>query len=728
MSVSRAQPAAPGKRLRLGAWLVLGVLLLLSLVPPFMALGDLGLGFQRLPMLVESLVLLAALACLPALLPSRGTVIVVSLVFLGMLFVRLVYYGLVQFSGTGFSNELFIHLGGRSIVLAWQQYRVLFLLLLAAMAALPLALWPLSCKCRHLPLRFVLPFLALAAAGLAMSHRALPEWMLLEAGWNWYGPKRFGVSSAELAQWRSSGLVDLDLLPKELLQVEAATPPRNLILIYLESVGQAVVAHPAYPRLMPHLAQRMARHNLLPDFHAASFITIEGIVNSQCGTLFPFERNNDALAGFDRLAEHQACLGDVLARAGYAQTYLGGAESTFAGKGHFLAAHGYDRVLGFEHWQEQGLAPRPGGWGLGDPDLFDQAFAELERLRAGGKPFNLTLLTIGTHLPGFTYPECAAYGGGPFIEALHCTDQLLERWLQRVEAAGFLEDTVVVITADHHVFPGRRMKELFGEAAVLDRRLPFIVMGASAMTPHAAVDEGANYDLAPTVLDLLGVRHDARFALGRSLLRPESARDYFPTRYADIRQGEEVEAVEGPCRSDLLTPPLGRCEKDVLLTLLRRQNRHFSLPATQLDCRDGESARVLVPADPGAAVQISIGGVEQAERFAWQSRAGREREPGLFVAVFREDGRLLKRSFVPLVASEALASPPELAPGRAAFLVWRGSEDGPQAPAWLPSSAAAATAAILAGDGRLEPLPARTTEHGDLEFVLAPAQCPLPGP
>src|SRR5690606_23189858 len=125
-----------------------------------------------------------------------------------------------------------------------------------------------------------------------------------------------------------------------------------------------------YPGLMPNLTRLVAEHGLVPHIHASSFVTMEGIVNTQCGTLYPFDGRSEAMAGFDNLLERMPCLGDVLHAAGYRQTFLGGADKSFAGKGRFLSVHGYDKVMGQGDWAAQGLNQRPGTWGVSDVDLF----------------------------------------------------------------------------------------------------------------------------------------------------------------------------------------------------------------------------------------------------------------------------------------------------------------------------------------------------------------------
>ncbi|MEZ5545772.1 MAG: sulfatase-like hydrolase/transferase [Lysobacteraceae bacterium] len=721
MTTASNTPARTFRRF-LPVFALLGLVGIL-LVPVHLALNDLGWNALVPSHLIGTCALLVFLALLPSLVPRWLAGLGLTVALAVMLIVRLFFHGLVQFSGAGFTHEVFIHLEPQSFAVAWEQYRLSCLLLLALLACIPFLAWNLANRLPRLPRAgaWLLAVLALACAGWMRA--GLPERMLASEIRAWVTPKRLDLPETELKRWRESGLVEVDLPAKSALRAKPANPPRNLVLVYLESLGQRVIEHPDYPNLMPNLARRVQLQSLLRDYFAASFITIEGMTNSQCGTLFPFDRGSESIAGFDGMAEEQICLGDVLHRAGYAQSFLGGAESSFAGKGHFLAAHGFDRVLGFDDWQKMGYAPRPGGWGLGDPDLFEQAFAEIERLRTGSQPFNLTLLTIGSHLPGFSYEECAPYGSEePFIEALHCTDQLLERFLARIEAAGYLDDTTVVVTADHHVFPNPLMKRLFGAEAINDLRLPLVVLGDEHAA--AAVASGANYDLAPTVLDLLGIQSDARFALGRSALRPESARSYFPSRYQDIHEGVRAESNVSACGVAAPALPLGSCDKEALMTLMRMQNARFSLQTqTRLDCAAPDGIRIRVPDAQDEAISFFINGTDEAARFTWKARSGQETKPGLFIAAFSPEGELLDRLFVREQDAPGLEAPIFVEGADHYLIAWRGREGTP--PPWFGSAAAMGAAVrLIDAHGQMHPLVGLPLENA-VEFTLATDACTL---
>jgi len=562
---------------------------------------------------------------------------------------RGMHYGLVDFSGAGFTREVFIHAEWQSLVLVWEEYgrslrKVLILLLLVS--ATLLAIRRTAVDSRR---TFSAALLLSGVAAVGLAHRGLPEADLLRAWQQWNQPLVRTVDPAAIERLEATGLLTTTLPMKQQLSATLPPRPKNLVLLYLESVGVNLSEQPRWPGLMPNFHALKAEHGWVDHLWASSYITIEGLTNSMCGTLFPYVRGNDAMAEGGGLAENLACLGDILALAGYQQTYLGGAGMSFAGKGDFLTSHGYDSIRGLDYWREQGLDQRPGTWGLSDADLFDQSIETLRALQAAGEPFNMTLLTIGTHLPGYRYRECEAYAPAEdrFLQALHCTDQLLGQWVDRLKTEGLLEDTLLVITADHHVFPSPDMRALFGDS-VLDRRLPLIVVGDDLPAPAQAV--GAGYDLAPTVLDLLGVQHDGAFALGRSLLRPAERPDYFVTRYLDVLDDQPSRNTEDACvagETGLPPLPLRRCDKGKLMDALSGIVAGLSAGERPVSCNPEVTSRVTLPVAANEPLELLFNERSEADRFIYQGRRSDPRKDGLFLLAFSEKGQLLTRRYFP---------------------------------------------------------------------------------
>lgn len=626
------------------------------------------------------------------------------------LLVRLLFAGTASFSGRGFDSGFFMHLNAASARIAREQYPAWLLgalLLLGLLGALLVRVQRRPSAHAGHRRAFVA---SVGAALLLAGHGGMPEWGLASGARAWLQPPEpeLDLPAARQALWARSPLLVLQPPPRPQLEAQAATPPRNLILLYLESGGSGMIDSAAHPGLMPNLARLVHEHGYLPWLTASSFITIEGITNTQCGTLLPFDHGSDSLAGFDQMVEDMICLGDVLHGAGYRQTFLGGADRSFAGKGRFLQVHGYDKVMGSEDWVRQGLEPRPGTWGVSDADLFDQALEEIARLRAGNKPWNLTLLTIGTHPPGFVYAECTPWKDGKnrFLNAVTCTDQLVGRWITALQARGWLDaDTVLVITADHNFFPNPQMRALFGQQASRERRVPFIVLGHDL--PPAAQAQGSGVDLAPTLLDLLGIRSNARFPLGRSLADPAPRLAYFPSRYTDVHAGaiwDWSDPAGCPEHGSDRVPgaqPLSHCEREELGRILRAQARTYSAAPVTLHCTHGEPLLVQVPADPAEPLTLRVSGAEQARRFTWHSRQRRGNEPGLYLLAFRPDGTLLRRAYAPPeeVAGE-FAEPPDLDAATLLVAASRAPPDAPPPawPAWLPEPPEGAVTALFDRD------------------------------
>lgn len=82
---------------------------------------------------------------------------------------------------------------------------------------------------------------------------------------------------------------------------------------------------------------------------------------------------------------------------------MGGASLEYAKKGNFFRSHQYHEVYGREEWQRLKIFSsdfhKLGGWGLYDDSLFRQAKDKVLELHKTKQPFNLTMLTVDTHMP-----------------------------------------------------------------------------------------------------------------------------------------------------------------------------------------------------------------------------------------------------------------------------------------------------------------------------------------
>jgi hypothetical protein len=670
-------------------------------VPVDLALQFLGTPQDRLINTALSTALALVFGSL-GLVVSRGVALLTLLPLLvTCVFVRLIYGAIVHFSGQGFGHEVFVHLDPESFRILWHEYDRLVYRAVGVCLFTATAFW-LVIRKQPRASRVKLPTLGVTVAStlvLMLGRNQMPEWQLWQAWTYWQqtsivaSPEQtrdsdvgqklrdFGLR-ADVTRWNSTSLIETDLPTTDEIWAETGEQPRNLILLYVEALSQGIIEHPSYPELMPNFRSLILEHGWIQELHTSSFVTIEGVANTQCGLLFPFRGHGSGFAGRTILAQALPCLGDVLSEAGYHQTYiLGGGPLSFTGKGSFLAAHGYDDLRGWEYWESHGHQRAPGHWGMGDVETLKQVRLAVAERHRKDRPFNVTSLTVGSHIPGYSYETCETFrdGSDRYLDALHCTDQIVGDWIKRLEVEGLLENTLLVIVGDHPLFSNPAMYELFGDA-VHDTRLPLIVIGDDLkMAQHA---RGGGFDLAPTLLDLLGIRHNAEFAMGRSLASPHNRPDYLVTRRHDIHQGAPVRNSPQKCgspRHDVAsesppTLPLSPCEKRNLLDLLRELSRVYSAQPEPIDCGAQQPAFVRVPAGRIGPVTVKVNGEDWSNRFTWRGRMTHPTEPGLFALGLDSRGRPSAAAFLPAETIADTSSPklPEdVDAAHAALIAWR---------------------------------------------------------
>ena len=102
-------------------------------------------------------------------------------------------------------------------------------------------------------------------------------------------------------------------------------------------------------------------------------------------------------------------------------------------------------------------------------------------------------------------------------------DKAVGELLSRLEQAGKLEDTVIVISGDHYPY-GLTLDEI-NELSTFERddkfekfRMPFLIWSGSMKGPIKVEKIGSSLDVLPTVLNLFGAEFDSRLLMGRDIL------------------------------------------------------------------------------------------------------------------------------------------------------------------------------------------------------------------
>ena len=351
-------------------------------------------------------------------------------------------------------------------------------------------------------------------------------------------------------------------------------------------------------------------------------------------------------------------------------------------------------------------------------------------LRQTVRPFNITIQTSGTHIPGYRYKECQSYHGAEnrFLDAIHCSDQLIGRLVERLDLDGQFKDTVLILTADHNLWDTSDMKSLFGDT-VHDHRLPLIVMGPRPDIPAARI--GALYDLAPTILDLLQIRHNVRFPLGRSLLGTAASRDYFFSldygrvffdafKEDYIRQKMKASCVAQPADGPLHFP-LMPCERRELSALLSSQWESLTNSQPRLNCTSESPAEILIPNASETPLQAKLQGDDQADRFVWNGHTLQAGTKGLFMLRFARDGKLIERLFQPAELASKTKGLPEGGPDDRWLIIWRADSEAVP-PKWLKKGKGQSGVWWATGQKGIEELRPQNGSRG-LSWELTPKSC-----
>ena len=320
----------------------------------------------------------------------------------------------------------------------------------------------------------------------------------------------------------------------------------NLILFGIDSLRADHMSLYGYPKLTtPHMDKLASRGATFEQCYSPSIPTTPGYTSMFTG-LDVFGTDVVALRHQGGLGSHMKTLAEILGDEGYNTTCVG-----FSGN---AASRGFQKYLDFSGWGsiEEGRSPKA-------ENLNKVTIPELKELAADDKPFFLFLRHMDPHSPYlppspferifFDGDECDPNNKSldpvmafkPFCDyfaswfpagctsseyiiaqydgAVAYMDACIANIFTTVEALGIEDETLIVIDSDH----GETLHDhecWYDHHSMYDQTLhiPLVFYWPGKVKPGQRFSDIVQMkDIAPTILDLLGVRSRIKFD-GRSLL------------------------------------------------------------------------------------------------------------------------------------------------------------------------------------------------------------------
>ncbi len=319
-------------------------------------------------------------------------------------------------------------------------------------------------------------------------------------------------------------------IEKDLSQTYNLSNVENIIVIQLESFDEKIIDYQYNGKeLTPFInkikSESLYFNNIYAQHINGSFDAEFSFLNS----IYPINRNY-AFETND-MSEFNSLL-NVLDNKSFENLAFHGNKGDFFSRDKGYPEIGFDYFYSKSNFSvEKGLIGKDTYLGINDYDFFDQS---IEYLKAAKNPFFAFFITVTSHTPFDFYPEDYSVEefkdlNPPIVKdyfnSVHFTDLALKNFFRRLKNNGLFEDTLFILYSDH---TSEIRKESYSSAAdfIMEgnvnikepENIPLIIYHPE-LNAKTINKTGTHTDIAPTILDLLGVKEKPEGFLGVSLLK-----------------------------------------------------------------------------------------------------------------------------------------------------------------------------------------------------------------
>ena len=325
-------------------------------------------------------------------------------------------------------------------------------------------------------------------------------------------------------------------IPKEKNQGSSLFPKGeqpNIVLILMESVrAKESGAYGAEQSFTPAFDQLAQQGLLYRNFYANGTQTVRAELSLLC-SFYPNFTGTPIYMKRPKL--RLSSLPGILQEDGYRTMWISGFKASYANKDGFLKQHGIEELYDGSDLDPDSTEKI--GWGYSDRAIFSYAEAILDQQK---EPFFAEIMTLSNHWPfDFSYtktpeklPETADKKYSNYCRGIYYTDWAMGEFMKRMREKPYFNNTLFIITADHGIWyfpPEEKLTTVEKQEAYF--RMPLLLYAPAVLEPRVSDIVASQVDLAPTVLDLLGIQRKNAF-LGRSMLVDEHDRHSERERFA----------------------------------------------------------------------------------------------------------------------------------------------------------------------------------------------------
>lgn len=327
-------------------------------------------------------------------------------------------------------------------------------------------------------------------------------------------------------------MVYRDALP--FARKRGAVSKPNVILIFTEGESSRLIGAYGgrYAGLTPNIDRLAQRSMRVEDYYNHTAATYQGIIG-QLSSGFTISGGDDW--GTDdnssRLALiRRQTLTTVLNGKGY-DTYFftshhAGAFTNMVGALGFEQIYDFDAIYSL---LDGNVKTQKQTDQLDDNSLFRGLTSFLKQRMSSNdaKPFFIATYNIGTHAFIPVASDGVQYGDGTNqpLNRLHNYDADLGKFLDWLYASPYANNTIILFTTDHATYPERTYRAVAGSELkpYFVDKIPLLIMDPTHDLPQVLNAAGRNsLDLAPTILQLLGIQREPNSFLGHSLFEPRN--------------------------------------------------------------------------------------------------------------------------------------------------------------------------------------------------------------